>query len=255
MNKQIAELNALWEKYGGDVRQILQHRKKLEIFYALAPLRENLLEWMDLDASGRVLQIGADSGALTGLLARRTAQVTVADPDQAVLDFVRRRWKKESYGDRIRTVRAIREEAPGSYDYVTVIGTLDPERSVREQLDEAAACLKKGGTLILACANTYGAKYLAGAPRDPVTLTREQLDAYLPGGSCYYPLPDWRVATEIYSDAYLPAGGELGGMPALYDMPEYLLMDVGEFLSRACLDGKFPQLTNAYLFVWTKGAQ
>ena len=73
------ELIALFDKYGSDRRRPRRENKKLSYLYALADLRENLLDWCQFDPEQQALQIGADAGALTGLLARRLSSVTVLD--------------------------------------------------------------------------------------------------------------------------------------------------------------------------------
>ncbi|MFQ9207847.1 MAG: hypothetical protein ACLR3S_00915 [Clostridium fessum] len=57
---------------------------KLSYLYALADLRENLLDWCQFDPEQQALQIGADAGALTGLLARRLSSVTVLDVSKKI---------------------------------------------------------------------------------------------------------------------------------------------------------------------------
>ena len=76
MKKINQELIALFDKYGSDRRRALRENKKLSYLYALADLRENLLDWYQFDPEQQALQIGADAGALTGLLARRLSSVT-----------------------------------------------------------------------------------------------------------------------------------------------------------------------------------
>ena len=45
MKKINQELIALFDKYGSDRRQALRENKKLSYLYALADLRDNLLDW------------------------------------------------------------------------------------------------------------------------------------------------------------------------------------------------------------------
>ena len=82
MKKINQELIALFDKYGSDRRRALRENKKLSYLYALADLRENLLDWCQFDPEQQALQIGADAGALTGLLARRLSSVTVLDASE-----------------------------------------------------------------------------------------------------------------------------------------------------------------------------
>ena len=65
MKKINQELIALFDKYGSDRRRALRENKKLSYLYALADLRENLLDWYQFDPEQQALQIGADAGALT----------------------------------------------------------------------------------------------------------------------------------------------------------------------------------------------
>lgn len=62
MKKINQELIALFDKYGSDRRRALRENKKLSYLYALADLRENLLDWCQFDPEQQALQIGADSG-------------------------------------------------------------------------------------------------------------------------------------------------------------------------------------------------
>ena len=49
MKKINQELIALFDKYGSDRRQALRENKKLSYLYALADLRENLLDWCQFE--------------------------------------------------------------------------------------------------------------------------------------------------------------------------------------------------------------
>ena len=92
MSYQILDL---LEKYGSDpegIKKALELEEDPEVLYALSPVRENLLEWYDWNPEGRLLQIGADYGALTGMLAERLRQVDVWDCLDEDLEVVKRRF-------------------------------------------------------------------------------------------------------------------------------------------------------------------
>ena len=61
MKKINQELIALFDKYGSDRRRALRENKKLSYLYALADLRENLLDWYQFDPEQHALQIGNGS--------------------------------------------------------------------------------------------------------------------------------------------------------------------------------------------------
>ena len=160
MKKINQELIALFDKYGSDRRQALRENKKLSYLYALADLRENLLDWCQFDPEQQALQIGADAGALTGLLARRLSSVTVLDVSEENLEVVRRRFKTEpELAAKIRYVCADvetyareAEKRGGTYGYVVLIGNLTAaDRAGRAaQMTAAKQLLSAHGTLIAA---------------------------------------------------------------------------------------------------------
>ncbi len=250
------EVRALLEKYGTDTKRALRENKKLSYLYALAPLRENLLEWYDFRGDSRLLQVGADFGALTGLFLRRCASVDVLDGEEESLEVVKARYPGEKrlacIADSLLSDRADGAWRERRYDYVALIGSLKREEPIAAQLKAAARLLVPGGVLLVAVRNRFGLKYLAGAAADDADMTRRELEALLPGGVFYYPMPDYRLPGEIYSDAYLPKKGDLTGAQALYDYPRYLLMDVGAAYDAVCGDGQFGQFANSFLVTWKK---
>lgn len=88
------EILDLFETYGSDpegIRRALAAEKRPEYLYALSDIRQNLLEWYPFDGTEQVLEIGSGYGALTGLLAKRAAHVTVLDESDENLEVNRRR--------------------------------------------------------------------------------------------------------------------------------------------------------------------
>lgn len=253
-NKEV--LNLIY-KYGSDTGRALKENKKLPYLYALADLRENLLEWYDFKKEGRLLQVGADYGALTGLFLKKTAEVTVLDPSEESLAVVKQRYRgAKNLAFKTGSLNPELPEASFAgekFDYVAIIGTLSPEETLEQQLAAAKALLAPGGVLLLAICNTFGVKYFAGAGRDEVTATKKELELFLPGGRFYYPVPDYKIANELYTDVYLPKKGDLTGALTAYDYPQYTSMDVGAVYDAVCRDGQFDNFSNSYLVIWEKG--
>ena len=75
------------------LEEILKADNRPQVLYALSKMRENLLEWMDFSGTEKVLQLGSDYGALTGLLAGRCGHVTVWDSRDENLEVNRLRNK------------------------------------------------------------------------------------------------------------------------------------------------------------------
>ena len=256
MSAEDRKIMALLRRYKGDAKAALRENKQLDVLYALAPLRENVLEWYDFDADSSLLQLGADAGALTGLFLRKTGEVTVADPDDEALKLIDERYPS---GKKPKTVKVSEDGnfsgAGKNYDYVTMIGTFLPEKSLEQQVKAAASYVKEGGTLFIAVQNRYGMKYLAGTAGDPVTASYEELVTLLPGAEIRYPMPDYRTASEIWSDGMLPTRADVAGFLPLYDYPRYPAFHVGAALASACRDGKFRDFADSYLVIWKKEPQ
>ena len=92
----------------------------------------------------------------------------------------------------------------------------------------------------------------ASAPAEAGAMGRTRLLELLPGAECYYPLPDYRAASEIYSDGRLPGKGDLTGMVISYDYPQFLRTDVGASWDKICQEGSFREFANSYLMVWRR---
>ncbi|MEF9939054.1 MAG: class I SAM-dependent methyltransferase [Clostridium sp.] len=244
------EVMALLDKYGSNTKQALRENGKLEYVYALSELRENLLEWYDFKEGASLLQVGADYGALTGLFCRNVNEVTVLDEDEENLDVLKVRYSGTSHIQYIQgTLMDVKSEK--GYDYITIIGSLKEPYDL--QLEAAKRLLCPGGTLIIAVCNPLGMKYWAGAEKDRYSMTKNQLDHMLPGGLYYYPMPDYRIPSTIYSEKYLPKKGDLTKTLALYDYPKYLLLDVGATYDMVCEDDQFENFANSFLVMWEKG--
>ena len=107
------EILDLLKKYDGDEQAALAGEKSPQCLYAFSPLRENLLEWAEIKKEDRVLQIGSDYGALTGLLSKKAGEVVVLDGRDENLEVNRLRHKDR---ENIRYVRGrmVGEETDGA---------------------------------------------------------------------------------------------------------------------------------------------
>lgn len=245
--------------YDNDVKQILTDHSCVDYMYALSDIRENLLEWYPFKREARLLQVGADFGALTGLYSRRVRQVTVLDEDPIQGEILKRRYPDR---DNIRFFQTdlgnyTNEDTEG-YDYVVMAGTLKLPYS--GQITAAKKLLKPGGELIVAVCNQFGLKYWAGVKKDDCSFSRDDIGFLLTRDEIesgrqstltwYYPMPDYRLPTTVYSKEYLPKKGDLTFMLTAYDYPEYLLMNVGAAFDTVCEDEQFETFANSFLIIW-----
>ncbi|WP_243009053.1 class I SAM-dependent methyltransferase [Clostridium sp. AM58-1XD] len=270
MKNTAAKLNELWERYKGDTETLLSSEKNLDYLYALSKTRENLLEWFPFQRGKKVLQVGADCGALTGAFLAKGLNVTVIDPLEAELAFLKKRYKND--GNRSKNLdficinetmgkNLLNREMIDSYDYVMIIGSLKTEQhEIRLQLETAKELLSPGGFLFVAADNPSGLKHWAGAPKEENAVGKKRLAEFLEEGekgslSFYYPFPDYKLPTEVYSDRWLPEKGDLSGTVISYDYPEFLKADVGTSYDMICEEGQFAEFANSFLAVWKRDGE
>lgn len=247
-------------KYGTDFKLALKENSRLEYMYALSDIRENLLEWYPFRANASLLQVGADCGALTGLFSRRVSLVTVLDEEEIQADIIKQRYSEaENITCLAMDLLEYEKTVSAVYDYVVMTGTLKMPYS--ERITAAKKLLKPGGKLIVAVCNQFGLKYWAGVKKDDCSfsrddiaflLTRDDIEHGRTGSlSWYYPMPDYKLPTTVYSESYLPKKGDLTFMLTAYDYPEYLLMDVGAAFDTVCEDEQFENYANSFLIIWS----
>lgn len=265
-------------KSGRNTEEILQENNEWPILYHLSDVRENVLDWYDFNPEGTLLEIGAGCGAVTGLFCRKVSRVTAVDlsKKRSTINAVRN-------GDRgnLKIMVGNFEDIviEEKFDYVTLIGVLEYSSSYiskgkhphLEMLKRAKSYLKPGGKLLIAIENKMGLKYLAGAPEDHTgrlfdgiqgypgvnsvyTFSRPEIEALLVKAGYthnrfYYPMPDYKLPSVIYSDAYLPAPGAFGWATESFDRHRYAFFNERAAYNQIIQDGQFPYFANSFLIV------
>lgn len=260
-----------------DLQEVLQEHTEWPFLYHLSPIRENLLEWYDFDPEGTVLEIGSGCGAISGLLCRKTKRVVGIDlsKKRSMINATKNR-QYDNLEIMVGNFEDIKLEE--KFDYVTLIGVLEysiyyieDEKPFEAMLNRAKSFLKPGGKLMIAIENKYGLKYWAGASEDHTggffdgiqnydgvdrvrTFSRATLDRMLQEAGFvenefYYPMPDYKMPNEIYSDDYLPRTGSLRNISVSYDRERYRLFNEEKAFDALCQDGLFPEFANSFLVI------
>lgn len=198
------------------------------VMYHLSRQRENIIDPMDLKPEDEVLEIGSGMGAVTGEIARRSAHVDC-------IELSKRRSMVNAYRHKdldnieimVGNFQDIKIEK--KYDVITLIGVLeyayhyiDSKKPYEDFVKTVSNCLKPGGKLYIAIENKLGMKYFAGYHEDHLgkpfvgiegyhrsdkvkTFSKFQLEKLLLENGFdstyfYYPFPDYKLPTVIYSD-------------------------------------------------------
>jgi SAM-dependent methyltransferase len=184
-------------------------------------LAETLAGQLNLDGSGRLLDVGCGPGSLTLLLADRFAEVVGVDADQGMLDEAARAGAANA-----RWVRMRAEELPGELGMFRVVTFAQSfhwfdrprvARTVRGMLEPGGACVHVHAT------THRGVEEDNEVPYPAITeLVRTYLGPVTRAGRGN---PPNRVAgqeTEIYRDAGFtgPDRFEIAGRPVIRDVDE-----------------------------------
>lgn len=204
------------------------------IYYHLSPLRKNILNWYKFKPDSSVLEIGCGMGAITSVLCDECKDVTAVERSRkrATATLLRCR-EKENLEIIVGNLNDI--EFDKKFDYITLIGVLEYQGTYTEStnpymdfLVKIKQLLKTDGKLLVAIENQYGLKYWCGMPEDHVgipfeginqyrdvergvrTFSKTALDTLIKESGFhntyfYYPYPDYKLPTVIYSQDVLPS--------------------------------------------------
>lgn len=247
------------------------------LLYHLSPIRENLLEWYDFGRGKSLLEIGAGCGAVTGLFCRKLGRVVAVDLSRkrSTINATRH----QAYDNLEIMVGNFQDiQIEEKYDYVTLIGVLeysvyyiDSPDPFTDMLKKAKSYLKSGGKLIIAIENKYGIKYWAGATEDHTGQYFDGIQGYdgvervrtfshdglkqlaqragFDAVQFYYPLPDYKLPAEIYSEAYLPKHYPVSGNTPNYDRDRLSLFNEEKAMNELIQEGQFEQFANSFLMI------
>lgn len=259
--------------------QAIREACSWEVLYHLSDLRENIVEWIPMDKSMKVLEVGSGCGAITGSLARKAGSVTCVDLSRKRSLINAYRHKDcDNVTIHVGNFSDIEPELPQDYDYVCLIGVFEYGQSYiggDTPFTDFYKIIKKhvkpGGRVVIAIENKLGLKYWAGCREDHVGAFFAGLEDYPEGGAArtfsrnglekilrecgeedihfYYPYPDYKFMTMLYSDRYLPKVGELSNNLRNFDRDRMLLFDEKRVFDMLIREGMFAQYSNSFLVV------
>lgn len=262
-----------------DFNTIISQRKKWSIMYHLSNIRTNIIEWIPINKYETVLEVGSGCGAITGVLAEKAKKVTC-------IELSERRSKINAYRNKEKNnieillgnfedvEKSIREK----YDYITLIGVfeygqlyINDSNPYVKFLETISKHLNKNGKIIIAIENKFGMKYWAGCKEDHLNKYFKGIEDYPDDDNIrtfsktelnniinsvgkfnvkfYYPYPDYKLPTTIYSDEYLPKCGELNDNNRNFDTERIVTFDESKVFDSIIKEKLFPLYSNSYLVI------
>lgn len=265
------------ENDSDDYTEVIYNHFGWPTYYYLVRTRKNIINWYPFKEDADVLEIGCGLGAITGELCDRCHSVTAVELSKrrATAALLRCR-EKENLEIIVGNLNDISFEK--KFDYITLIGVLeyqegytDTQNPFCDFLKKIKGLLKPDGKLLIAIENKYGLKYWCGAPEDHTgipflglnqysltnrkvkTFSKEELSGLVKESGFknqyfYYPLPDYKLPTVIYSQNYLPSKEEIHRrMRCYYVNNETLIAKESALYGDVIDNGVFEFFANSFL--------
>jgi len=259
--------------------RIIEEKKNWPILYHLSPLRENIVNWIPVQKTDKVLEVGAGCGAITGALSAKAQSVTSVDlSKKRSLINAYRHPDCDNVTIKLGNFQDVEPSLACDYDYIFLIGVFEYAQSYiggEKPFETFMAIMKKhlasDGRLVIAIENRFGLKYWAGCKEDHLGTYFDSIEGYPGGGgvrtftrkaleeickangitdySFYYPYPDYKFMTTIYSDDRLPKVGELSDNLRNFDRDRMLLFDEKNVFDSLIREEMFPAFSNSYLLI------
>ena len=257
------------------IMEILKNDNRWPILYHLSPVRKNILEWYPFDKNEEALEIGSGCGAVTGALCEKLKSVTCIELSKTrSLINANRNKEYDNLEIMVGNFNDIKIEK--KYKYITLIGVLeysayytDTKNPFVDFLKRIKNYLKPDGKLLIAIENKYGLKYFAGACEDHTGRMYDGIEGYINSDAkvrtfskneleniikeagyddvnFYYPFPDYKLPTQIYSPEFLPDGKDLVCSLDCYDNNRVRVFDETVAFENIIDAGMFEFFSNSY---------
>ena len=251
-----------------DYAGIIEQRASYPYLYHLSQIRENLVSFLPFDKDMRVLECNPECGALTGKLLAMTGGVTVLAESELQEKILRERFMEPQEREKLDIRRLLPEH--GRFDAILIAGHF---YRWEKQLPVLRELLAPGGKLYVADANRIGLKYLAGCQEEYCGGYFTGIDGYpdaaavgrsgrsysraedtgllqaegFGGLTFYYPYPDHKFPSVIYSDEWLPQKGELAEGRSNYDRDRVACFNERVMFDSLLEEGVFQTFSNSFL--------
>lgn len=250
-----------------------------DVILGLSQIRENLVKSYDFVHDSIVLEIGAHLGENTGALCEKCAKVVSTDISKKRAEAIAKRYENN---DNLEIIVGRPQEIKfeEKFDYITLFGVLEFAQNIFETEDPALdlimyckSLLKENGKLLIATDNKFALKSYVGDFDKCTGITFDSITGYKSSKKTYklgkksikdilskaglsnykffYPLPDYKLPSSIFTDEYLPSSSKINGyFPYYKENSSVFYSEVDAYDAIIKEDKKmFPFFANSYFIV------
>lgn len=258
---------------------IIEERSDWPTLYHFSSLRENIVSWLPISKSDKVLEVGSGCGAITGAFCKKAGEVVSCDlSKKRSLINAHRHMDADNLTIHVGNFLDIEKTLPNDFAYICLIGVFEygtcyiPSKTPYEDfLEMLKTHLAPEGRLVIAIENKYGMKYFAGCTEDHTgrffdgiedypnggsarTFSRNKLESLIKGAGFknyqfYYPYPDYKFPNTIFSEKRLPGAGELINNMRNFDRDRIVLFDEKKAFNGTLYDEEFETFSNSFMVV------
>ena len=186
-------------------------------------------------------------------------------------------WLPAKNGEAVLCVSEKLDNLEGMWDYLVISdgfarvpALISGKKPYKTFFETVKKHLKPNGHVILAVDNRYGLSFFAGCKEHLTGKYFEGLEGYRDSeGVCtfskdavlemareagfayaktYYPYPNYRYMTALYTDEHLPSTGELNRNLCNFEEERVVLFNESEVFDGLIKEGKFQEFSNSYIF-------
>lgn len=208
-------------------QDIFKNDKRVFVVSNLSSTSSNIIDWYPIKTSDKVLEISPKFGQYTESLCKKAGKVVALEFSKIRSEAI---IKRHSELQNLEVICANLEDfdTDEKFDYITLIDVIEyldkilpniVEEPLSKIILKLEKYLKPEGKFLIATDNKFGAKYFSGVvnkDQRPFLSVVGKTNCYSKNElenifknvnynyEFYYPLPDYKLASVIYSDKYLP---------------------------------------------------
>jgi len=121
------ELLEIARSYGEEeLNRVIAEKNSWPVLYHFSHIRQNILEWLPIRKTDKVLEIGSGCGPITGALAKKAGSVTCIDLSKmrSTINAYRNR-ECDNVKIMVGNFQDIEVSLTEKYDYITLIGVFE----------------------------------------------------------------------------------------------------------------------------------